>query len=234
MPTPSIIKLDPTVETEPWEPFPEAEILSGTRAQAGRTAFIDIESRLTVGVWEQEKNETTWMDYPTNEFMVMIEGHVVIVEEGRTTEVGPGEVFFLPKGLRCRWTQTGKVRKFFFIHEDTSNSDDPNSLTPIVIGSELSGHEEHDRRLPHEDKQGSTLFTNSTGDLTISTQNMKGSNSLTSSVHEFIYLIEGQLDVEDGAMTYRFQGGDSFFVPQGTSFKWRAQSPVRTVSARLI
>ena len=56
---------------------------------------------LSAGIWEQGANESRWMDYPVNEFMTVLEGEVVIVEEDRTVSIKAGESFIIPKGLRC-------------------------------------------------------------------------------------------------------------------------------------
>ncbi len=118
MSKPSIIPFDPRTPLEAWDDFPPEDIVSGSRKQNGAILFEDKARGLTAGVWEQAANESRWLDYPVNEFMVVLEGEVVIVEEDRSVSIKAGESFIIPKGLRCRWTQPGHVRKFFVIHDD--------------------------------------------------------------------------------------------------------------------
>ena len=44
-----------------------------------------------------------------------------------------GESFIIPKGLRCRWTQPGHVKKFFVIFEDASGLKNEGPLRTIKI-----------------------------------------------------------------------------------------------------
>ena len=85
-----------------------------------RLLFEDKARGLSAGIWEQGANESRWMDYPVNEFMTVLEGEVVIVEEDRSVSIKAGESFIIPKGLRCRWTQKGPVKKFFVIFDDAN------------------------------------------------------------------------------------------------------------------
>ncbi len=117
---PAIIAFDRSARLEPWEDFSEIDVVSGSRKQNGVVLFEDKAHGLTAGVWEQGANESRWMDYPVNEFMLVLEGEVVIVEEDRKVSIKAGESFIIPKGLRCRWTQPEYVKKFFVIFDDAS------------------------------------------------------------------------------------------------------------------
>ena len=118
MSKPQIIPFDRNAPLVPWDDFPEGEIISGSRQQNGLMLFEDKARGLSAGIWEQGANESRWLDYPVNEFMTVLEGEVVIVEEDRSVSITAGESFIIPKGLRCRWTQPGHVKKFFVIFDD--------------------------------------------------------------------------------------------------------------------
>ena len=119
MTKPAIISFNANAETGAMAGF------SGKRnrlrlARPARPAWFDDKAHgLSAGIWEAEANISPWMDYPVTEFMIVLEGEVVIVEETRETRIGSGESFIMPKGLRCRWKQTGQVKKFFVILDDT-------------------------------------------------------------------------------------------------------------------
>ena len=125
MSKPAIISFKADAEMAQWPDFPESEIASGTRAQRGHMWFEDKAIGLSAGIWEQEANISHWMNYPVTEFMLVLEGEVVIVEETGETRIGSGESFIIPKGLRCRWTQPGKVKKFFVILDANSGAVSP-------------------------------------------------------------------------------------------------------------
>ena len=91
MSKPQIIPFDRNAPLVPWEDFPEIEITSGTRKQNGLMLFEDKARGLSAGIWEQGANESRWMDYPVNEFMTVLEGEVVIVEEDRSVSITAGE-----------------------------------------------------------------------------------------------------------------------------------------------
>ncbi len=125
MSKPAIISFNANAKMEQWPDFPESEIASGSGAQRGHAWFEDKARGLSAGIWEAEANISHWMNYPVTEFMMVLEGEVVIVEETRETRIGSGESFIIPKGLRCRWTQAGKVKKFFVIFDDSSGAASP-------------------------------------------------------------------------------------------------------------
>ena len=136
MPKPAIISFNANAELEQWPDFPESEIASGSRAQRGHAWFEDKALGLSAGIWEAEANISHWMNYPVTEFMLVLEGEVVIVEETGETRIGSGESFIIPKGLRCRWTQAGKVKKFFVILDDSSEAVNAEPLKVVKLNPE--------------------------------------------------------------------------------------------------
>ena len=71
-----------------------------------------------MGIWEAEANLGRWMHWPVHEFMIVLEGEVVMVEDDRETVVKAGESFFIPKGRRCIWNQAGYFKKFLMLFDD--------------------------------------------------------------------------------------------------------------------
>lgn len=226
----AVIPLDPATQVEPWEPFPAEEILSGTREQSGRIVFEDPDLGLSVGLWEQEANETNWMDYPTNEFMVMIEGEVVVREPGRDVSVRAGETFFIPKGTRCRWTQPGKVKKFFLIH------DDPDELVSSAHGRTVvlnSSGGSADTLLPlGSDEQ--VVYANAESRFDVVVKHLRDAELGTSgTAHELVHVVSGVLTVSAGGESRRFGQGQTFFIPRGAPVSWSPDGEVHLLSARL-
>jgi uncharacterized cupin superfamily protein len=122
MPKPAIIRLDANAKMEQWPDFPETEISSGDRSSRGHLWVDEPNHRFKVGLWEAEANLGRWMNWPAYEFMVVLEGEVVLVEEDRETVVKAGESFFIPKGRRCIWNQAGDVKKIMVLFDDPAGN----------------------------------------------------------------------------------------------------------------
>lgn len=224
----AVVPLDPATQVEPWEPFPAEEILSGTREQSGHVVCEDRDLGLSVGLWEQEANETDWMDYPTNEFMVMIEGEVVVREPDREVSVRAGETFFIPRGTRCRWTQPGRVKKFFLIH------DDPEEPASSVPGRTVLLHpsdESTDAPLSLLDER--VVYASAEGRFEVVVRRLRDAVPASSSVaHELIHVASGALTVSAGGQSRRFEQGSTFFVPRGAAASLNPDGEARLLSAR--
>src|SRR5688572_23513991 len=104
--------------------IPAAELVSGTPVQRGIEYFHDPKIGLTAGVWDCTAFTAKMGPYPVNEFMIVLEGAVTMVEaNGRETTVSAGESFVIPKGLVCQWRQSGYIKKYYVIFDDTSGAD---------------------------------------------------------------------------------------------------------------
>lgn len=237
MSKPSIIRFDRNAKLEPWEDFAESDVVSGSRKQNGVVLFEDKARGLSAGVWEQGANESRWMDYPVNEFMLVLEGEVVIVEESRTTSIKAGESFIIPKGLRCRWTQPSHVRKFFVIHEDASGLANAGPLSTIKV--DLSAKLEPSTPpspamllSPVPVQHTHDIFTDATGQLNIGLWDTTGYHrkQIDFPRHELMHLLEGSVTMDDGAGNVEtFKAGDTFFVPLGTPNAWKSEGYLKKI-----
>lgn len=103
---------------EDWPAFAAELICTGSRGQRGR--IVSSEGSVTCGIWEAEANTTSWLDYPVHEWMLLLEGEVAIITPTSTLSFRPGDCFVIPRGLRCVWSQPGRVRKFFVASDQGS------------------------------------------------------------------------------------------------------------------
>ena len=237
MPKPRIIPFDRTLPLEAWEDFPEGEIVSGTRKQNGRVLFEDKPRGLSAGIWEQGANESAWMNYPVNEFMTVLEGEVVIEEQDRKVSITAGESFIIPKGLRCRWTQPGHVKKFFVIFEDASGLANEGPLRTIRIDPDValqpSAPPAAEMLLSPVPKQHThDYFCDATGQLNIGIWDTTGYHRklIDFPRHELMCLLEGSVEFEDDhGRKQRFSAGDTFFVPMGTPNSWKSEGYLRKI-----
>jgi uncharacterized cupin superfamily protein len=138
MPKPAIIRFDAKARTEPLPDFTEADVEEGTRAQSGLTLFEDKSIRLKAGLWEAGASISPWLNYPADEFMMPLEGEIIIVEEGKETRAGPGESLVIPKGTRCRYRQDGAVRKFYVYAGGLADQAAPSGLSVIKLDTKAA------------------------------------------------------------------------------------------------
>jgi uncharacterized cupin superfamily protein len=177
------------------------------------------------------------MDYPVNEFMTVLEGEVVIVEEDRSVSIKAGESFLIPKGLRCRWTQASHVRKFFVIFDDASGLRNEGPLRTIKIDPAVAlapstppAPEMLLSAVPVQHTHD--CFTDATGQLNIGLWDTTGYHRklIDFPRHELMCLLEGSVEFADAdGRTQRFKAGDTFFVPLGTPNSWKSEGYLRKI-----
>lgn len=237
MTKPAIIRFDSNAPLEVWPDFPESEISSGTRASIGHRWIDDKATGLSAGVWEAAANLGRWMKWPVHEFMVILEGEVVMVEEDRETVIGPGESFFIPKGRRCIWNQSGYAKKFMFVFDNPSalpadgsqpiiKIDPKVKLVPSTPPSAEILHSPVPTQHAHE------YFQDATRQLTIGVwQTTDYHRKLTDFPrHELMHLLEGTVTFsDDKGETQSLKPGDTFFVPMGTPNSWRSEGTLRKI-----
>jgi uncharacterized cupin superfamily protein len=237
MTKPAIVRFDANAPLEAWPEAGEGEIAAGSRASRGRVLFEDKKHGITTGVWEAEANLGRWVNYPVNEFMLVIAGEVVMIEEDRETVIRAGESFFIPKGRRCIWNQAGYVKKFFVIFDDRSGTKadaarriakiDPKvKLAPstppgpdMLLSSVPTQH-------AHE------YFADASGQFTIGVWQTSGYHRklIDFPRHELMHLLEGSVTfADDRGQSQSFAAGDTFFVPLGTPNSWKSEGNLRKI-----
>jgi len=232
---PRIIPFSASARLEAWEDFPAEEIASGTRKQNGHLWLDDKARGLSAGIWEQGANESRWMDYPVTEFMAVLEGEVVIIEEKRSVTIKAGQSFIIPKGLRCRWTQPGHVKKFFVIFTGPEKAD-PSAGT-IIVDTEapLSPSEPPPASMlnsPVPTQHTREVYTDPSGQFTVGVWQTTGYERklIDFTRHELMHLLEGSVTfTDDKGRTQSFKAGDTFFVPLGTPNAWKSEGTLRKI-----
>ena len=223
-----------------WPDFAAGDLESGTPVQRGHEYLNDAAHGLTSGVWDCTAFTTPMMSYPVNEFMILLEGEVTIIEEtGRRTTVRAGESFILPKGLRCQWHQAGYVRKFFVIFDDASGAIPKN---PAALGvyrpdpkgelapSAAPGADVLLSAPPHQAAQ--VWFEDMTGQWTVGVWSSTPYHRKTIPFprHELMHILEGEVALTDGTgAVHRFKAGDTLFVPMGTPCDWKNTQDIRKI-----
>jgi uncharacterized cupin superfamily protein len=232
-----IVRFDPNATLERWPDFPPEEVAEGTPVQRGRMWIDDKARGLTAGIWDCTAMTSPWMDYPVNEFMIVLEGEVTIIEEGRETTIKAGESFILPKGLRCIWKQQGYMKKFFVIFDDVATRakgkglrvikpDPKEALAPstppgadLLISGKPSQH-------AHE------YFEDASGQWTVGIWDTTAYHRklIDFSRHELMHLIEGAVTMtDDQGRAQTFKAGDTFFVPLGNRNSWKCDGYLKKI-----
>lgn len=236
--TQSLIRIDPNAKLSRWPDYTEKDIRSGTRANFGRMFFEDKAIGLSAGVWQQDANETDWMEYPIDEFMIVLEGEVVIEEETRRTAIKAGEAFVIPKGLKLRWTQKSRVRKIFVILEDDKPKADSTTLRTVKIetGAPLqpsdapsptvllsrpapTQHAHEDYASPHR------RFTAGVWNTTPYTR-----KTIPFPRFELMHILEGSVTMSNGlGLHENISAGETIFVPMGTANGWQSHGLLKKI-----
>jgi uncharacterized cupin superfamily protein len=238
MTAPLIERFDANVALERWDDIPAAELESGTPVQNGHFYVNDEANGFMAGVWDCTAMTTVMAPYPVNEFMILLDGEVMMIEEsGRETLVRAGESFIIPKGLPCQWKQPGYVKKFFVIFDDKSGADPagvagfrvikPDSQAALApadppAAETLLG--------PVPDWRTHTWFTDATGQWRVGTWRSTAFHRKPETIarHELMHIVEGAVTLPDGqGGTQRFAAGDTLMAPLGASYEWDSAEPVR-------
>ncbi len=241
MSKPSVIRLDHKATLERWPDYSETEIATGTRINHGKVFHEDKSVGLSVGVWEQDVNESHWMVYPIHEFMIVLEGAVTIVEADRETTISAGESFVIPKGLRIKWVQKVRMRKVFVILDDPgAGPHDPHTIkldhtaklepsSPPSAAVLLSSPPpvQHTKDY-YEAVDG--RFSVGVWETTPYTRKL-----IDFPRWELMHLLQGSVTLtDDKGMKQDFTVGDTFFVPNGAPNGWQSQGTLRKLFAILM
>ena len=233
----SIIALDSRVRLQPWPDFPESEISSGARGSNGCYLVDDIAAGLRIGRWEAEANLGRWVNWPVHEFMVVLAGEVVMVEHDVETVISAGECFFIPKGRRCIWNQSGYAKKIMVLFDDAPGmvADGSWPIQKINPAQNLSvalapAGAALDSAAP--DQESEILFRDPSGRMKIGVWQSTAfaRKTIAAPRTEVMHILEGDLTLtDDFGKSYKLGRGDSLLVPLGAPNACKSNGLVRKV-----
>ena len=96
-------------------PFPITPewIIEGTPTARGNVFLQSADKKVSCGGWECTAGKFHW-NFAWDEFVHIIEGEVVIQEEGgKTVTLRRGDLAHFPQGMKSVWTVPNYVRKVF-------------------------------------------------------------------------------------------------------------------------
>jgi uncharacterized protein len=203
---------------------PPGEIPSGG---SELTAFTSRDGSFTCGFWEREPD--TWSFVRRyDEVAYLLAGSAEIeTADGRTLDVGPGDVLVTPSGSTGTWHIGETLLKFFAIYEGGPAGD----ATARTIGRDddvewtVLETDEGDPAPPGEE-----WYAWRSPDGRFSTgvwRREPESGPMMLEYDEAAILLEGEVDVESEGSSASIRPGDLLVTPKGFSGTWRARSPVR-------
>jgi uncharacterized protein len=99
---------DEALATEPLDP---AQVVSGGPL-VRHLGLVDDDP--VVGIWQHSTGTST--DVESDEVFVVLSGRAtIVVADGPTLEVGPGDVALLPAGAETTWTVHETLRKVYVL-----------------------------------------------------------------------------------------------------------------------
>jgi uncharacterized cupin superfamily protein len=223
-----------------WPEIPAESLTAGKPVQRGHYYLEDKKHGLSAGVWDCTAVTTMLEPYSVNEFMIVLEGAVTIIDQqGGETTIGAGESFILPKGLPCVWKQTGYMRKFFVIFDDASGlaAKDPAALRvlrpdPRAALAPSAGPAAEVLLSPAPTQHDRQYFADLTGQWTVGVWDTTAYHRKTIDFprHELMHILEGEVTLtEEGQAPQTFRAGDTFFVPLGTRCDWQTTGYLRKI-----
>lgn len=239
----SIIRFEPKGpkgQLTRWEDIPASDLESGQPVQNGHYYLQDAKHGLTAGVWDCTAFTSKPGPYSVNEFMVVLEGSVTIVEAGgRETTIRAGESFLIPKGLHCQWKQPGYLRKYFVIFDDASGLKPADATALQVMRPDPAAKLAPSASPPAELLLSGTpvqhareYFSDLSGQWSVGVWDTTAYHrkAMPFPRHELMHILEGSVTLTDSAgKAQRFQAGDSFLVPLGAVCDWKSEGYLRKI-----
>lgn len=238
MPTFHHFRADGEGGLEDWGPMSAADLEWGEGLQSGYLWLDDAANGVMAGIWAATPFVGKMGPWSTNEFMIVLTGEVTVVHEsGDKLTVTAGECFFIPKGTRCSWQQSGNLSKYFLIHRDVSGLVPPepealraSKVDPRMALSPVAGPDRDLLAGPAPDCAARGVFEDVSGQLTagVWAATPYERRALGFEHHELMHFVEGAATLTDGeGRTQTFAAGDTVLVPLGASVAWKSTGPVR-------
>lgn len=213
----------------------EADFASDLPEQHIHVYYADEAIGLTVGVWTTTDMQEAFGPYPGDEFMLVLEGRVVMEDgKGGAVPVETGQSFVLRNAIPVSWKQVGAMRKFFVLLHD------PDAPVPHIDSAEggvivmepealRRGLRDEEESIGGGYQKDNCVFTNDAGTMSVGlwTTTAFETEMQPFSVHEFVQILDGHVTITEGTgATHRFEPGDVFFVPAGTVCSWASAGSV--------
>jgi uncharacterized cupin superfamily protein len=227
---------DPVTGLQPWDPIPPQDIESGSPLQRGHVFFATGNERLTAGVWDCTPYVAVRGPYEVDEFMLLLEGSLEIVnEDGSVQTFHAGDGFMIPKGAVLQWRQSEYLRKFWAIHDNPDSPAAANGLRARLLdpASELprvTGLDPADFESDVPDMGLLNLYSDPTNKLQIGIWDCGPMTRKPATINrsELMHIVTGSGSIINGdGVEFKFNAGDTFLVPIGMGYQWHSDEYLR-------
>lgn len=92
-----------------------AKLIEGVPNGLDHIYYENEETKVTSGIWRSSPY-TEWYDYyPCDEFMYVLDGHVILENDTFSEKYEKGDAFLVPKGFKGYWKQPVSMLKLYVI-----------------------------------------------------------------------------------------------------------------------
>ncbi|MEM7522320.1 MAG: cupin domain-containing protein [Pseudomonadota bacterium] len=195
--------------------------------------YEDEAKGFAVGIWTTTDMQEAFGPYPGDEFMVVLEGRVEMLDSaGAATPVETGEAFATRNGAPLGWRQVGFLKKAFLLMSCGDDSDPIDGEGVFVARPTPGAHAlaDAEEMIGGGRQREATLYRNDRGDMEAGIWETTAFESEVApfTVHEFAHIIEGEATItETDGKAHRFAAGESLFIPAGTICGWRSETGLR-------
>lgn len=232
-----MIRIDPAAPLDVWPTIAAEELESGNPVQRGLT-LLDVPAHgFSAGLWDCTAQTSVWMDQPSHEFMLLLEGEVTIVEASRESTFRAGDAFVLPQGLRCQWKQPGYVKKIWVTYEDPDPVAEPGTADDHAVLVDPTGPLETSAPLPPDILLSAAPTQAARDDFADPTGRFGAGVWATSAYHrralpfdrwELMHIVDGETTLADpDGRTEIVRAGDTFLVSRGEVRSWEGRGDLR-------
>lgn len=247
MADPAFIKLDafgPTgIGLTRRPPYPREGLETEPPVHSSHLYVNDENRGIKIGVWECTPHTSKMQPFPVNEFMILLEGSVTVLEtDGKATTVRAGEAFMVPKGVVCQWKQSEPVRKYFAIYGGQPGQEPQQNEKRLTVMKAPSGSSGTPAAQSADDdadtpfKAGSLIYTDATGTYSLGIWEAISHRSqpALSRSHRLLRVEAGSLTLSDGShLVETFEEGDAVLIMPGKAITWRGSDDLRVLSCSI-
>lgn len=224
-------------------PYPKEGLETEPPVHSSHLYVNDEERGIKIGVWECTPHTSKMIPFAVNEFMILLEGSVTMLErDGRATTVRAGEAFVVPKGVVCQWTQSEPVRKFFAIQNSgLAQASHPDERTLSVMKASLGAVERTKDQpagsgadMPFE--AIGIIYSNHEGSYSLSTWNKisKHSQPVMSHSYQMLRVEAGSLTLSDSdGTTETFGERDVALILPDKPVTWKGSDDLCVLSCSI-
>jgi uncharacterized cupin superfamily protein len=212
-----------------------------TAATAGADRFLSSRRVLdwapgavTAGVISLDAGSGAVQSLPADEFIIVHEGSLTLVQQGATLTLGPNQSAVLKQGCAFIWSARGPVSLIFTRYNQSRAGD--GAIVPIqqnpVLGPSAGGPLAELLLTPAPVCRNHTDYRSDDGEFTCGTWDSTPYHRRAMYFRhmELMHLLEGSVSfVDEAGRGATFSQGDIFLIEQGASCSWESREQVAKV-----